>query len=69
MIPRQCTITTNLTVDQLRDLAKRRDLESRHTLRIAARLQSEADACRKEIRRRQRELKRIGASESGAASP
>ena len=51
------TIPTNLTIDQLRDLAKRRDLEARHTLRAAARLQSEADACRKEIRRRQREAK------------
>lgn len=54
----RATIPTNLTVDQLRDLAKRRDLEARHTLRIAARLQGEADACRKEIRRLQREAKR-----------
>lgn len=57
----RATIPTNLTVDQLRDLAKRRDLESRHTLRIAARLQSEADAARKEIRRRQRELRKLEA--------
>lgn len=52
------TVTANFTIEQLRDLAKRRDLEARHTLRMAARLQSEADACRKEIRRRQREAKR-----------
>jgi len=43
-----------LTLEQLSALAKRRELEARHTLRMAARLQSEADACRKEIRRRQR---------------
>lgn len=45
----------DLTLDQLSDLAKRRELEARHTLRMAARLQSEADACRKEIKRRKRE--------------
>lgn len=46
-----------LSLDQLSDLAKRRDLEARHTMRMAARLQSEADACRKEIKRRKREQK------------
>jgi transposase len=47
-----------LSIEQLSALAKRRDLEARHTMRMAARLQSEADACRKEIRRRQREARR-----------
>lgn len=46
-----------LSLDQLRELARRRELEARHTLRMASRLQSEADACRKEIRRRQRAAK------------
>lgn len=48
------------TIPQLRDLAKRRDLESRHTMRLAARLQGEADAARKEIRRRQRAERQHG---------
>lgn len=46
-----------LSLEQLSSLAKRRELEARHTLRMASRLQSEADACRKEIRRRQRAAK------------
>jgi hypothetical protein len=46
--------TDSLTVSQILLHAKQRELSARMTLRAAARLQSEADALRKEAKRRKR---------------